>query len=67
MSASNSGIVKTVVFATGNKNKIIELHNILHGIVHVKPLSETGIKADFEETGSTFLENSIQKAVYYSE
>ncbi len=58
--------MKIIVFATGNKNKIIELQEILNEIIQVKPLFETGIRADFEETGSTFLENSIQKAIYYS-
>lgn len=56
-----------IVFATGNKHKIRELEVIFHGIVQIRSLFETGTDADFEETGSSFLENSIQKAVYYSE
>lgn len=59
--------MNTIIFATGNKHKIQELEVIFHGIVEIKSLSGTGVNADFEETGSSFLENSIQKAVYYSQ
>jgi len=58
--------VNTVIFATGNKHKIRELGVILRGVVQIISLVETGTDPDFEETGSSFLENSIQKAVYYS-
>jgi XTP/dITP diphosphohydrolase len=59
--------VNTIVFATGNRNKINELEVLFRGVVRIKPLIETGINADFEETGSSFVENSIQKAIYYSQ
>ncbi len=59
--------MNTIVFATGNKHKIRELEVIFHDIVRIKSLAETGVVADFEETGATFLENSIQKAMFYSQ
>jgi len=58
--------VNTIVFATGNKHKIRELEVIFSGLVRINTLMEIGLEADFEETGTTFLENSIQKAIYYS-
>ncbi len=58
--------MKTIIFATGNNNKVLELQSMFKGTIKVKPLAETGVTVDFEETGSSFLENSIQKALYYS-
>ena len=59
--------MNTIVFATGNSNKIHELEVIFRNIIRIKSLAETGVDADFEETGTTFLENSVQKALYYSQ
>lgn len=58
--------MNTIIFATGNKHKIRELGVLLRGVVQIISFAETGTEPDFEETGSSFLENSIQKAVYYS-
>lgn len=58
---------RTIVFATGNPNKVRELKPLAEPVFRLIPLSETGVAADFVETGSTFDANSQGKAQYYSE
>ena len=58
----------TIIFATGNKNKMIEIRQILQDlgmeILGCKILSqkEAGIQADVVEDGQTFEENALIKA-----
>lgn len=54
---------KTVVFATGNQNKVREVRQILDGLdVEVRTMKEMGITSEPEETGATFEENAMIKA-----
>ena len=54
---------KTVVFATGNQNKVREVRQILDGLdVEVRTMKEMGIASEPEETGETFEENAMIKA-----
>ncbi len=52
---------KIFLLATNNEHKRFELQNILTGIT-LKTPAEEGIDFDCDETGSTFLENSMLKA-----
>ena len=51
-----------LLFATANKNKLLEAAEILGDIVQVISPSELNINADVEETGETLQDNSILKA-----
>ncbi|OQY39846.1 MAG: non-canonical purine NTP pyrophosphatase, partial [Spirochaetaceae bacterium 4572_7] len=50
-----------ILLASGNNHKKEELNKILKNHTLILP-AELGITMDVEETGSTFLENSIIKA-----
>lgn len=53
----------TLVFATGNENKMKEIREILEGLdVEILSLKEAQITLDVEENGSTFEENALIKA-----
>jgi XTP/dITP diphosphohydrolase len=58
--------VKRLVVGTTNRNKVVEIQSALHTlkgwIVEALPADVR----DVEETGSTFLENAIQKALHFS-
>ena len=55
--------MKTIVVATQNAGKIIEIKEMLEDLdVEVKSMSEVGIHIDIQETGATFCENAIIKA-----
>lgn len=55
--------MKKLIFATSNKNKMIEVRAILEGIdAEILSMKETGIESDPEETGTTFAENALIKA-----
>jgi XTP/dITP diphosphohydrolase len=49
--------------ATGNEHKLIELTRLFPGISLHLP-REAGVSFDFEETGSTYLDNAIGKALH---
>lgn len=51
-----------LLFATANKNKLLEAAEILGDMVQVISPSELNINADVEETGETLQDNSILKA-----
>ena len=51
-----------VIMASNNRNKLKELSQIVPEHDFVLPADE-GINFDFDETGSTFLENSLGKAL----
>lgn len=50
-----------IILASGNKHKLFELKEILKGHTLLLP-EDIGIDFDFEETGSSYLENSYGKA-----
>ena len=52
-----------IIFATGNRNKIHEILEIIDDpFVTVMSMKEAGVAADPEEDGSTFEENALIKA-----
>lgn len=58
-------LASTVVVATGNMHKLVEIEDILSGVlpgVRFVALGQLGEFPDPEETGSTFLENALIKA-----
>lgn len=53
----------TIIFATGNKNKMIEIRMILANLgCRILSQKEAGIQADVVEDGQTFEENALIKA-----
>jgi len=53
----------TIIFATGNKDKIREIRRIITDPeVEVISMKEAGVAADPDETGTTFEENALIKA-----
>ena len=58
--------VKTLIFATDNKNKVYEINRLISDnlLFRVITKSEAGILEPIEETGSTILENALLKANY---
>lgn len=53
----------TIIFATGNKNKMIEIRMILAALgCRILSQKEAGIQADVVEDGQTFEENALIKA-----
>lgn len=53
----------TIIFATGNKNKMIEIRMILADLgCKILSQKEAGIQADVVENGQTFEENALIKA-----
>lgn len=52
-----------IIFATGNKNKMIEIRNIMADLDwEVLSMKEAGIDVEVEENGETFEENALIKA-----
>ncbi len=52
-----------IVFATGNKNKMIEIREILGSLgMEILSMKEAGVSGDIVENGSSFAENSMIKA-----
>ena len=52
-----------IIFATGNKDKMREIREILDGLdAEILSMKEAGITADIEENGITFEENALIKA-----
>ena len=55
--------MKKIVFATGNKDKMREICEIMADVdVEVVSMKEAGILVDVEENGTTFEENALIKA-----
>lgn len=53
----------TVIFATENENKMVEIREIMEGLpIKLLSLKDIGIRSQAEETGATFSENSEIKA-----
>lgn len=54
---------KKIIFATGNKNKMIEIRQILGNLGgEILSMKEAGIDLDIVENGTTFEENALIKA-----
>lgn len=53
-----------LVFASANKGKIKEIHQIIGNNFVIKGLADVGINEEIPETGNTFYENAFQKANY---
>lgn len=54
---------KRIIFATGNQNKMKEIHMILADLgIPIYSMKEAGIDIDIVEDGSTFEENAVIKA-----
>lgn len=54
---------KRIIFATGNQNKMKEIHMILADLgIPIYSMKEAGIDIDIIEDGSTFEENAVIKA-----
>jgi len=55
--------MKTLIIATGNKNKMKEIREILgRDDLTILSMAEAGIEADILENGTTFEENAVIKA-----
>ncbi|MCI7108160.1 MAG: XTP/dITP diphosphatase [Agathobacter sp.] len=55
--------MKTIIFATGNQDKMREIREIMADCeVEIISMKEAGIKIDIVEDGATFEENSLIKA-----
>lgn len=53
-----------LIFATGNKNKLVEIEAILPDFISLSDLEANGMFEDIPETGKTFQENARIKAQY---
>ncbi len=53
--------MKQIIFATGNKDKLVEIREILSG-AEIIAMSETGFDREIEENGKDFRENALIKA-----
>ena len=57
-----------IVFATGNKDKLREIREILSDCsIEVTAMKDAGIEGEADETGTSFEENSLLKARYVFE
>jgi XTP/dITP diphosphohydrolase len=55
--------MKKIIFATGNKDKMREIKEIMAGMdVEISSMKEAGISPDITEDGQTFEENALIKA-----
>lgn len=60
--------MQRLIFATGNKNKMIEIREILKDLnLEILSMKEAGISIDAEENGTTFEENATIKALAVAE
>lgn len=55
----------TIIFATGNPNKVAEVHQLLKGTMDIKSLKDIGFTEEVPEDFETLEENAIQKARYF--
>ena len=54
--------MKTLIFATNNINKVIEVRSLLNENFKILSLSEAGIDIDIPEPFTTLEENAIEKS-----
>ena len=56
-------VMKRMIFATGNENKMKEIREILGALpLEILSMKEAGVSADIVEDGKTFEENALIKA-----
>jgi XTP/dITP diphosphohydrolase len=56
--------MKTLIFATNNTNKVVEIRSVLHKTFKIISLSEAGIHVDIPEPFNTLEENAIEKSEF---
>ncbi len=56
--------MKTIIFATSNQNKVIELEYLVKDLFHIESLETIGFDEEVPETTGTIHGNAIQKAEY---
>jgi XTP/dITP diphosphohydrolase len=56
--------MKTLIFATNNTNKVIEIRSVLHKTFKIISLLEAGINVDIPEPFNTLEENAIEKSEF---
>ena len=56
--------MKTLIFATNNTNKVIEIRSLLDETFAIISLSEAGIHVDIPEPFNTLEENAIEKSEF---
>lgn len=56
--------MRKIVFATGNKNKVKEVNEVLPASISIIGLKEIGCREDLPETSPTLEGNALQKARY---
>ncbi len=55
--------MKRMIFATGNENKLKEIHMIMQDVdFEIVSMKEAGLDLDIDENGTTFEENAVIKA-----
>lgn len=54
--------MKTLIFATNNENKVVEIRSLLDESFKILSLSESGINIDIPEPFDTLEENAIEKS-----
>jgi len=59
--------MKKIVFATGNPNKLTEVHQLLYGRFELLSLADIGCTVELPETSGTIAGNALQKARYIHE
>lgn len=59
--------MKSFVFATNNRHKLVEIREILKGIATITSLNETGFRGEIPEEQETLEGNAAQKALYIYE
>ena len=59
--------MKKLIFATNNKHKLLEVSDMLTGIVEIKSLADAGLAGDIPETADTLEGNALQKAQWVYE
>jgi XTP/dITP diphosphohydrolase len=60
-------MIKQIVFATANKNKIQEIQQLIPDSIRLLSLSDIGLTEDIPETQPTIEGNASQKALYVYE
>lgn len=56
--------MKTLIFATNNTNKVIEIRSLLNETFKILSLSEAGLHVDIPEPFNTLEENAIEKSEF---
>lgn len=54
--------MRTIIFATSNQDKVVEIREILGDAQDIKTMTEIGFTEEIEEDGTTFRENASIKA-----